>query len=96
MFVAHALLAVVVGVLVPVFPELSRFINIRILHPTVVMASSTSSHLAESSSSSTSSELKSHAGTNPKGLLVLIPDGIDVEEEARFYDDIVDVRAESP
>lgn len=28
---------------------------------------------------------------NPKNLLVLLPDRINVEEEAQFYDDIVDV-----
>ena len=35
----------------------------------------------------------SESGGPSKSLLVLIPDGIDVEEEARFYDDIVDVSA---
>lgn len=39
-----------------------------------------------------SSEL-SHSNASGNGLLVLIPDRIDVEEEARFYDDIVDVSA---
>ena len=54
-------------------------------------ASSNVSHSAESSESS-------HSGhsTSGNGLLVLIPDRIDVEEEARFYDDIVDVSASSP
>ena len=47
-------------------------------------ASSSTSHSAESS--------ESGSADNAKGLLVLIPDGIDIEEEARFYDDIVDVR----
>ncbi|KAI0351879.1 Phox-like protein [Trametes cingulata] len=44
-----------------------------------------SSHSAESSESAGPS-LENHS----KGLLVLIPDRIDVEEEARFYEDIVD------
>lgn len=46
-----------------------------------------SSHSAESSAS----EPAPGRGPNAKGLLVLLPDRIDVEEEAQFYDDIVDV-----
>ncbi|KAI0703942.1 Phox homologous domain-containing protein [Earliella scabrosa] len=51
---------------------------------TTPSASSSASHSAESSESTHPQHEKS------KGLLVLIPDKIDVEEEARFYDDIVD------
>ena len=35
----------------------------------------------------------SHPFQNTTGLLVLIPDKIDVEEESRFYDELCDVRA---
>ncbi|KAI0751383.1 Phox-like protein [Daedaleopsis nitida] len=47
-------------------------------------ASSSASHSLQSSESSSSNH--PHEGRN--GLLVLIPDKIDIEEEARFYDDI--------
>ena len=56
---------------------------------TTPSASSSVSHSAESSESTHPQHEKS------KGLLVLIPDKIDVEEEARFYDDIVDVSSHS-
>lgn len=34
-----------------------------------------------------------HPFKNETGLLVLIPDGIDVEEEARLYDELEEVRS---
>ncbi|EIW58871.1 uncharacterized protein TRAVEDRAFT_149304 [Trametes versicolor FP-101664 SS1] len=46
-----------------------------------------SSHSAESSSSEPS---PARGPANTKGLLVLLPDRINIEEEAQFYDDIVD------
>ena len=48
-----------------------------------------SSQLSESSGASTLS--KSGSVQSGKSLLVLIPDRIDVEEEARLYDEICDV-----
>ncbi|KAI0766903.1 Phox homologous domain-containing protein [Trametes elegans] len=51
------------------------------------MASRNFSSNSPPSHSAESSEASSGTGN---GLLVLIPDRIDVEEEARFYDDIVD------
>ena len=54
---------------------------------------SSPSHSAESS---TSSRRQPPDSSDSKGLLVLIPDRIDVEEEARFYDDIVDVSLTIP
>ena len=47
--------------------------------------STSASHSVESSESAISQAESS------KSMLVLIPDKIDIEEEARFYDDIVDV-----
>ncbi|KAI0628215.1 Phox homologous domain-containing protein [Trametes polyzona] len=55
-------------------------------------SSTTPSHSAEPSTSETgetTSERPARKGPG-SGLLVLLPDRIDVEEEARFYDDIVD------
>lgn len=37
-----------------------------------------------------------HPFRNATGLLVVIPDNIDVEEESRFYDELCDVRSNSP
>ena len=43
-------------------------------------------------SSSVPSSSTTHPFQNTTGLLVLIPDKIDIEEESRFYDDLCDVR----
>lgn len=50
-----------------------------------------STHAQEEDPSSGSSNRTE--GDNTQGLLVLLPDRIDIEEEARFYEDILDVRA---
>lgn len=46
-------------------------------------------------SSSASLNHQSHPSKHETGLLVLIPDKIDVEEEARLYDELEEVRPES-
>jgi len=45
-----------------------------------------------SRSSSVPSSSTTHPFQNATGLLVVIPDKIDVEEESRFYDQLCDVR----
>ncbi|EJF60580.1 Phox-like protein [Dichomitus squalens LYAD-421 SS1] len=49
---------------------------------------STPSSPSHSAESSTSFSRQPSDGSDSKGLLVLIPDRIDIEEEAQFYDDI--------
>ncbi|PIL25472.1 hypothetical protein GSI_13362 [Ganoderma sinense ZZ0214-1] len=53
-------------------------------------ASTYRSRSAEPSGSSSGISRQASESSESKNLLVLIPDRIDVEEEARFYDDIVD------
>lgn len=55
--------------------------------------STTNAHSAEPSGSSSGISRQPSESSESNNLLVLIPDRIDVEEEARFYDDIVDVSA---
>lgn len=53
-----------------------------------------SSHSTESSSSEPAPGLR--GSKNANNLLVLLPDRINIEEEAQFYDDIVDVSGRAP
>ena len=61
------------------------------LPPVVVTAVALCQDMASTSHSTESSESGAGSRMNSSGLLMLIPDTIDIEEEARFYDDIVDV-----
>ena len=73
----------------------SFFLLVHLISPNALnfsrMASSSGSHPHSAPPTSSRFSREPSGSSDSKNMLVLIPDRIDVEEEARFYDDIVDV-----